>query len=181
MHGINLVDILIWAVLLVFVIKGFLKGLVREVCSLFGLVAGGWAAFKYYPFLADAIRSFISIPHHLALSLAFILIFLVMGLLFFLLGHLLTVVFKIMLLGGINRVGGALFGLLEGAFILCMVLYFGTARHVPEKVKAPLLRSKTAQVFISSGREIIAGWDGVAGREEKGHQPEAKHPAKKTL
>ncbi len=175
----NLVDILIWAVLLVFVIKGFMRGLVREVCSLFGLVAGGWAAFKYYPFLADAIRSFISIPHHLALTLAFILIFLVMGLLFFLLGHLLTVVFKIMLLGGINRVGGVLFGLLEGAFILCMVLYFGTARQVPEKVRATLEHSKTAQVFIASGHGIIAGWD--AKRGEKGQQPEEKHPGKKDV
>ncbi len=176
----NLVDILIWAVLLVFVIKGFLRGLVREVCALVGLVAGGWAAFKYYQFLADAIRSFISIPHQIALALAFILIFLVMGILFFLIGHLLTVIFKIMLLGGINRVGGILFGLLEGAFILCMVLYFGTAQHVPEKVKAPLLRSKTAQPFISSGREIIAGWDSASRKGEKGRQvPEVKSSAKK--
>ncbi len=182
MHGMNLVDILIWAVLLVFVIKGFLRGLVREVCSLFGLVGGGWAAFKYYQFLADAIRSFISLPHQLALALAFILIFLVMGLLFFLIGHLLTVIFKIMLLGGINRVGGVLFGLLEGAFILCLVLYFCTSQHVPEKVKAPLLRSKTARPFVTSGREIIAGWDSAARRGEKAHQPtELKSSAKKGL
>jgi membrane protein required for colicin V production len=178
----NFVDILIWAVLLVFVIKGFLRGFVRELCSLFGLVAGGWAAFKYYQFLADAIRSFVSIPHHIALALAFILIFFVMGLLFFLLGHLLTVIFKIMLLGGINRVGGVLFGLLEGAFILCMALYFGTSQHMPEKVKAPLLRSKMARPFAASGQEIIAGWDSAARRGEKRPQPpEAKSSAKKGL
>lgn len=158
----NLVDILIWGVLLLFLVKGFLKGLVREVCSLLGLVAGGWAAFKYYHYLAEAIRPFIHLPQHVALALAFLLIFCILGLLFFLFGHLLTVVFKIMLLGGVNRIGGVIFGLLEGAFILCMVLYFGTTKPAPDKVKGYLQRSRTAQAFIGTGREIIAGWDSAA-------------------
>lgn len=181
MHGINLVDILIWTVLLIFVIKGFLKGLVREVCSLLGLVAGGWAAFKYYQYLADALRAFINVPHNIALALGFLLIFLVMGLLFFLVGHLFTVIFKIMLLGGVNRVGGMVFGLLEGALILCMALYFGTARQVPEKIRAPLLRSGTARAFTDAGREIILGWDSGAKRGVKSqHEPASGSTAKKT-
>ena len=166
----NLVDILIWAVLLIFVAKGFLKGLVREVCSLGGLVAGGWAAFKYYPYLAGAIGSFINLPHHVALSLAFVFIFLIMGLLFFFLGHLVTVLFKIMLLGGVNRVGGMVFGLLEGAFLLSMVLYFGTSRQVPEKIKGPLLRSRISMAFSDAGREIVAGWDSAAWRGDRMRQ-----------
>ena len=158
----GLVDILIWAILLIFVVKGFLKGLVREICSLLGLVAGGWAAFKYYPFLAEAMRPFIHLPHHVALSLSFVLIFFLLGLLFYLLGHLLTVVFKIMLLGGVNRIGGMLFGLLEGAFILCIGLYFATSKPMPEKLRGHLLHSRTAQPFIMSGGEIISGWDAAA-------------------
>jgi membrane protein required for colicin V production len=158
----NLVDILIWAVLLAFVAKGFLRGLVSEVCSLLGLVAGGWAAFKYSPRLADATRPLIHLPHHVAVALSFVLIFLVLALLFFLFGYLLTVVFKIMLLGGINRIGGVVFGFLEGAFILCMALYLGTSKPMPEKFKGYLQRSPTARPFIQTGREIIAGWDSAA-------------------
>ena len=67
-----LLDILIWAFLLGFVVKGFMKGLVREVCSLLGLVTGGWAAFKYYSYLAEAIRPFIHLPQHVALVLSFV-------------------------------------------------------------------------------------------------------------
>lgn len=160
----GLVDILIWAVLLVFLAKGFLKGLVREVCSLLGLVAGGWAACKYYTYLAEALRPFIRLPHHVAQSLSFVLIFLLIGLLFFFIGHLLTVIFKIMLLGGVNRIGGICFGLLEGAFLLCMLLYFATTKPVPEKVRRYIAHSRTAQPFIATGREIISGWD--AGRRE---------------
>ena len=158
----NFVDILIWGVLLLFVVKGFLKGLVKEACSLLGLLAGGWAAFKYYHYLAEIIRPFIHLPQSIALALSFICIFLVIGLLFYLFGHLLTVVCKIMLLGGINRIGGVLFGLLEGAFLLCMALYFCTVKPVPEKVRGWLSHSRTAQGFIVAGREIVAGCEDTA-------------------
>lgn len=164
----SLVDILIWAVLLVFVAKGFFRGLVREVCSLLGLVAGGWAAFRYSSHLAEAIRPFIHLPQHIAAALSFVLIFLLTGLFFFLIGHLLTVAFKIMLLGGVNRVGGLIFGLLEGALILCMALYLGTSKPVPDKLKGHLLRSPTARPFITTGHEIIAGWDSAAKPAQPG-------------
>jgi len=158
----NFIDILIWAILLLFVIKGFLNGLVKEACSLVGLLAGGWAAFKYYHYLAEAIKPFIHLPQSIALALSFIFIYLVMGLLFYLFGYLLTVVCKIMLLGGVNRMGGIVFGLLEGAFLLCMVLYFGTAKPVPEKVKGWLSRSRSAQGFAAAGRDIVYGWEEAA-------------------
>jgi membrane protein required for colicin V production len=160
----NFVDILIWAVLILFVVKGFLKGFIKEACALLGLLAGGWAAFKYHHVLAEAIWPFIHLPQRVALVLSFIFIFFILGLLFYLCGYLLTVVCKIMLLGGINRVGGVIFGLLEGAFILSMVLYFGTAKPVPDKVKGWLMRSKTAQGFIGAGREIVSGWEETSRR-----------------
>jgi len=164
----SLLDILIWAVLLVFVVKGFTKGLVREVCSLIGLIAGGWVSFRYYQYVAEAIRPFIHLPQRIAFVLSFSLLFFIMGLLFYLFGHLLTVMFKIMLLGWVNRLGGLAFGLLEGAFILCMVLYFGTTKPVPEKVKGYILHSKSAQPFVQAGRDMIAGWSGAVARPKGG-------------
>ena len=155
----NLIDILIWAVLLCFIVKGFLKGLVRQVCSLLGFLVGGWAAFSYYPYLAGASRHLIRLPSQVAVPLSFLLIFIVVGLLFYLLGHFLTVLSKIMLLGWVNRFGGVVLGFLEGAFILCMLLYLATAKPVPDRVKGYLQHSRTAQMFIVSGREIVAGWD----------------------
>lgn len=160
----SLVDILIWAILLIFVLKGFWKGLVREVCTLLGLVAGGWAAFRYSSSLAEAIRPYLHLPQPVSAALSFLLIFFLVGLLFFLFGHLLTVIFKVMLLGGVNRIGGAVFGLLEGAFILCMALYLGTTRPMPVKLKAALEHAPTARPFIQTGKEIVAGWESTAHR-----------------
>jgi len=160
-----ILDILIWAVLIFFVVKGFSKGLVREACSLLGLVTGGWAAFRYYSFLGQGIRSFINLPPHVAQPLAFFLIFMLLGVLFYFLGHLLTVIFKIMLLGGINRIGGIVFGFLEGGFVLCVLLYLGTMKPVPDKVKGLIAGSKTAHSFAVTGGSIAAGWEGAVRRE----------------
>jgi membrane protein required for colicin V production len=155
----NLVNILIWVVLILFAVKGFLKGLMKEVCSLLGLLVGGWAAFKYDHNLAEAIRPLINLPHGIAVFLSFILIFLLLGILFYLFGYLLTVVFKIMLLGGLNRIGGVFFGLMEGALLLCIILYFGTSRPVPEKVRSWFQGVSAARPFITAGRDIVSGWE----------------------
>jgi membrane protein required for colicin V production len=156
-----LLDILIWAVLLFFVAKGFSKGLVREACSLLGLVTGGWAAFRYYSYLSQGIRVFINLPPQVAQPLAFLLIFMLLGILFYFLGHLLTVIFKIMLLGGLNRIGGVVFGFLEGGFVICMILYLGTTKPVPDKVKRAIAGSRTAQSFAATGGSIASGWEGA--------------------
>jgi membrane protein required for colicin V production len=155
----NLVDILIWVVLILFAVKGFLKGLMKEVCSLLGLLVGGWAAFKYDHTLAEAIRPLIHLPHGISVFLSFILIFLLLGILFYLFGYLLTVVLKIMLLGWLNRFGGVFFGLLEGALLLCIILYFGTSRPVPEKLRNWFHSSSVARPFITAGRDIVFGWE----------------------
>ena len=157
----NLVDILIWAILIGFVVKGFTKGLVRQVCSLLGLLVGGWAALKYYPFVAEYSRHLIQLPHHVAIILSFIFIFGVVGILFYVFGNLMTTISSIMLLGGVNRAGGVVLGLLEGAFILSLILYLGTTKPMPEKIKTYLHKSKTAQSFIVAGQDIISGWDGA--------------------
>jgi len=158
----NFIDILIILALLLFAVKGFLKGLVREVCSLLGLIMGSWAAFKYYPFLGSALRPYIHLPQTVATIVSFVLIFLVVGLLFFLLGHLLTAMFKIAMLGGVNRMGGVVFGLLQGGLVLCILLYLGTTKPMPEKLKVKLGQSRGAPPLIACGREIVAGWESVA-------------------
>jgi membrane protein required for colicin V production len=156
----NLLNILIWTILIIFMVKGFMKGLIREVCSLLALVIGSWAAFSYYPFLSVIIRKYIHLPHYVSSVIAFIVIFLALGLLFFFLGRLLTVISKVILLGGLNRAGGVIFGFLQGALVLCLVLFLGTIKPAPVKLRTELEGSKTARPFIYCGREIITGWSG---------------------
>ena len=154
----GLLDILLWAVLLGFAAKGFMKGFVREVCSLLGLVAGGWAAYTYYQTAGAVLGNLIHLPPRVTSVLAFLCILLAIGLLFFLVGHLLTVILKVALLGGINRIGGIVFGFLQGALLLGIVLHLGSSPPVPQGVRSRISASGTAQALGCCGKEIVTGW-----------------------
>jgi membrane protein required for colicin V production len=69
--------------------------------------------------------------------------------------------FRIVLLGGVNRFGGVALGALEGAFILCLVLYAGVSKPVPSRIKGYILGSRSAEPFIVTGKEIVDGWSAL--------------------
>jgi len=156
--GDPLIEYLVWGILLLFTVKGFLKGLVREVCSLLGLVFGGWAAIRFSPSLAVMMKPLLPLPHGVSTILAFVLILVASGILAWLFGHLLTAVFKLVLLGGVNRVGGTAFGLIEGALLLSMVLALGSGSSAPGSLRHRINTSASARPFVLCGREILAGW-----------------------
>jgi membrane protein required for colicin V production len=165
-----LVDIIVWAVLIAFMVKGFLRGLVREVCSLVGLLVGGWAAFHYYPWLAEAMKTVIRLPHALSLAFSFVLIFFSFGILSYLVGHFITGLMKLMLLGWLNRAGGIMLGFLEGGFILALLLYLASISSFPPTLKTVVVNSRSARPFIATGKEIVAGWDATATFREQSQQ-----------
>ncbi|MBT0663822.1 CvpA family protein [Geobacter pelophilus] len=167
MSGFSLLDILIWGVLAACAVKGFMKGLVREVCALLGVVAGAWAAFTYYGYVATALSGLIRLPRLVAIPISFVLIYAVLGLLFFFAGHLLTTIFKVMLLGWLNRFGGILFGLMQGAFLICIALAILINGPAPAKLKGYIQSSPTARAFCKAGIDMIDGWRGSKREENK--------------
>lgn len=167
MHGFTLLDILLWGLLAACAVKGFMKGLVREVCALLGVVAGAWAAFTYYGYVSTALSGFIKLPQSVATPISFLLIYIVLGVLFFFAGHLLTTIFKIMLLGWLNRFGGILFGLMQGAFLVSIALAILTTGPMPAKLKGYIQSSATARAFSKAGTDMIDGW-------RRSHRPDDK-------
>ena len=171
--GDSLIEYLIWSILLLFTVKGFLKGLVREACSLLGLVVGGWAAFRFYPSLAVMMKPLLPLPHDVATVLAFALILITSGIIAWLVGHLLTAAFKLVHLGEINRIIGGVFGLLEGALLLCLLLALGSKQPTPATWQQKVAASATARPFVTCGRELLDGWRHVR-LEESDQFPVAK-------
>jgi membrane protein required for colicin V production len=176
--GMNLVDILIWVVLLGFAVKGFMKGLVREVCCILGLVIGGWVAFAYCGPVAAAIGPHMHLPRLVLPVLAFGLIFVTIGLFFFFLGYVLTTFFKILLLGTVNRMAGLFLGLLEGALVLSIVLSLAAREPVPERVQRSVAGSASAKPFALCGTELLSWWRPPGqGRQDRAPLP-SKRPVR---
>ncbi len=103
-------------------------------------------------------KPLLPLPHGVSTVLAFVLILIIFGIMAWLVGHLLTAVFKLVLLGGLNRLGGSAFGLLEGALLLCLLLALGSGPLAPKAVKKRVDASATARPLVSCGRELLDGW-----------------------
>jgi membrane protein required for colicin V production len=162
----NLFEIIILVVLILFALKGLVRGLVNETSSLTGLILGGWLAYRFYPVLAAPIRTALHLPAHVSAFLAFMLLLLAAGIVAHIAGNILTAALKLVMLGSINRLGGILIGAAEGALLLCMLFSTATAGFMPDTLKQKVRASQSANLFAQTGDRILSLW-----RSSTGSQP----------
>ena len=159
----NLFDIIILAVLILFALKGLARGLVNEISSLSGLILGGWFAYRFYPSLSGPIHTALHLPVHVAAFLAFMLLLLVTGVIAHIAGNILTAALKLVMLGSINRLGGVLIGAAEGALLLCLLFSTATAGFMPDALKHKVRSSESANLFALTGDRILTVWRSSTG------------------
>jgi len=152
---LNLVDIIILVMLGVFLLKGVLRGLLKEVCSLLGLVCGGLLAFYLHLPLAQWLMELFHWPSKLCITLAFLTVFIGTLLLFGTLGYVLNRFLKLVLLGGLNRLAGGLFGFLQGVLLLALILFALAAAPVPDGVSRQLRASELSPPFVRLGESVF--------------------------
>ena len=117
----NYIDIVIAILLVIFGFAGLRKGLITEVATLLGLVAGLYGAFHFSDFTADKLVEHVNIDPKYLNVVAFIVTFIVVALLVNLLGRLITKLVKSINLGFIDKLGGFIFGLAKG-LLICSLL-----------------------------------------------------------
>lgn len=157
MTALGLVDICILVVLGLFLLKGVLRGLLKEVCSLLGLVLGGMFAFTFHLPLAQLLQDSFDLPAQLCVWGAFLGVFLLVVFIFAVIGFVLNRFVKIVFLGGVNRVAGALFGAVQGVVILSILALALNSSVSPEVVRKKISASQLAPPFITLGEAIFRG------------------------
>ncbi len=156
----NIFDILILVILGAFTLKGLLRGLMKELCTLVGLLAGALLALNFSQPLATRMVAAFSLPEQLCAVLAFLAIFLLTMLLFGLIGMVLSRYVKLMYVGGLNRVAGGLFGLIQGVIIVSLLIFASTTQPLPAGLDAQRDRSTLAPPFIQLGEQVFTGgWE----------------------
>ena len=138
----NWLNIVIIIVIVISAFGGLKNGLIKAVLSLAGLIVGVVLAGRYYIPLSEQLAF---IPQdNIARIVAFAIILIGMILVTGLLASLLTWTVSTVMLGWVNRVGGAVFGLVFGA-IFCGALltiwvkFLGIQSIIVESVVATIL------------------------------------------
>jgi len=127
---LNYFDIIIICVLSFGFIKGFLKGFFNEVSSFIGFFIGLIGATMFSENLSNLILKIIDFQGKILNIISFIFLFIVITILFSLIGKSLTKLMKFASLGTINRLFGGIFSfgkyLVILSFIVLLINYLNT-------------------------------------------------------
>lgn len=117
-----LIDIILGALLLFGLIRGFMKGLFVEVASLVALVAGVYGAIHFSNFAAEFLDSKVDWDEKYINIVAFAITFVIIVLIIALAGKALTKLADFAALGILNKLLGGVFGALKLGLILSVLL-----------------------------------------------------------
>lgn len=157
------IDIIILVIVGAGSVLGFMKGFLKQLAGLLGLVAGLLLAKALYATVAE--RVFLPLTDSLTVAqvIAFIVIWLAVPLVFLMVASLLTKAMEAVALGGVNRLLGALLGALKYALLvsllICVVEYIDADHTLLKKTKKqesvlyyPM--EKFAGMFLPAAREV---------------------------
>jgi membrane protein required for colicin V production len=161
---LSAIDIGILGILGLFLIKGAIRGLLKEVCSLLGLVLGGVFAFTFHVPLAQALQDTFGFPAQLCVWGSFVAIFLLVTIVFSVVGFLLHRFIRLVFLGGFNRMAGAVFGTVQGVVLLSMIVLALNSSVVPKSARRMMGDSQLAPPFEQLGQSIFLGSKELMGR-----------------
>ena len=142
----NVVDIVLAALCVWFAVSGIARGLVRQLFSIGGLVAGHLAGIRFYGMVASTLKLSFQYNDAVGYLAAFLVVYLAVRLL----GVLIEGRIRASKLSGADRMAGMAAGLVKGALVsvlvvfLLVILLSGDSRA--------LRQSKAAPYAISAGR-----------------------------
>ncbi|MFC2044813.1 CvpA family protein [Chloroflexota bacterium] len=155
----NWLDMVLLIALIVSAFTGLVQGLIKAVLSLAGLIVGVILASNFYVSLGSILEF---LPNETAARIvAYILILITTMIITNILARFLKSIISLAMLGWVNRLGGAIFGILLGsilwgALLAILVKYFGTGL-VTESFIAGVLLDKFPLVLTF----LPSGFDGV--------------------
>ena len=169
----NWVDLALLAVFSLFGLRGYFKGLFREVLSLCGLVAGFMVAVRYDEQAAALALHYWSLSPFILKGGAFIVIFFVVYFVFNLAGWLLHHSEKALFLQTVNRIGGIAVGIGKGAALTALIVFIlHSASWVPRSTRESLERSylvsplsRLGEGMIRIGKEKLFSTEGSAAQK----------------
>ena len=125
--------------MLVFIFLGWKRGIVREVATLVGVLAGIWAAVH----LSQLVAELIGLEGENAVLIAFLVCFVGALVLAWLLGRLVEGLLKATKLSILNRIAGAVLGMVKALCILAVLLNTMVMLDPKEKLMKPELKEQS--------------------------------------
>lgn len=148
----NPLDTMMIVILGVVVIYSLIRGIIHVAVSFLSLIVGIWVALRFYTVIAQQVGKLLD-SHMWSNIIGFLIIFFLVSISISLAGMLLRKLLKIGNMRWIDRVGGAIFGLVMGCVVIYAVIMILVAFAPPQ---APFLKtSQLAPHVISISNHVL--------------------------
>ena len=135
----NVLDLIIGIILLLFAIAGLRKGLIIEAFYLASFIIGIFGARYFSDWVASWLAGFVDAALDYLTVIAFVITFVIFVVLTRFLGRLVSDLVAAIHLGFFDRVGGFFFGILKGGLILSVIILimniFGLSNLISSNLK----------------------------------------------
>ena len=118
----NYIDIILVIPMAWLAFRGFKRGLVVELFSLLALIAGVYAALYFSDYAAKFLIENFSLNEDYVPIISFILTFIGVVVIVYFVGKLLEKLVDMVALGVLNKLAGAVFGILKAAIFLSIII-----------------------------------------------------------
>ena len=118
----NILDIIIGIILILFALSGLRKGLIIEAFYLASYIVGIYGAMFFSESVAESLSDAIHVSQEYLALIAFILTFVVFMIVIRYLGRLISGLVEAIHLGFIDKIGGLVFGILKGALLVSIFI-----------------------------------------------------------
>jgi membrane protein required for colicin V production len=167
-----IIDILVLLVLALSALIAFLRGFIREVLTIIGVLGGMVAAYYAGPHLLpimegwlgvdpnaeDPQKLFDIIPYtYVAAFLAYGSIFVIVVVILSIISHMIAEAVKSVGLGAIDRTLGVVFGLARGILLLG-ILYLPVHLTIEQETRDGWFEGARSHVYIEMTAEVISGY-----------------------
>jgi membrane protein required for colicin V production len=130
----NIIDISVFVLLAIFIISNTIKGFVRGLAFLLGIIAGFWLAGHYAPSVVPYLKHWM--PSSISYFLAFLIILILTIIAACLIGILISILLKSSMLGWLDHLLGAFLGAAKAILIASIILVLiNTFYFIPNKWK----------------------------------------------
>jgi uncharacterized membrane protein required for colicin V production len=153
MEGFAIVNVILLSILAVGTIAGLVKGLVRQVIELVGIVGSFFIAVLFAGWLAEILQKHTSIPYSPSMVIAALAIFIAGVIGFHFLAISIRKLVHLTFLGWVDRLCGGILGLIIGMVVSSLLVWAALELPVSNDVRWAVENS-TVSMFV----QPVAPW-----------------------
>jgi membrane protein required for colicin V production len=158
-----MIDFVLGLALAAMLVRGWMRGMVREAFDLIGLVLGIWIAFRLSVPFGEFLSSSFGLEPEVGRIGGGLVLFILLGVLMSVAAHYLTKFMNLPGLTLINRVGGAAVAVGWGLLLVLVLLSVLTAFPVPDSWRDDIEESNIAQAIAGDDAFPRQAFESLAG------------------